>query len=100
MMAVAWDEARALIEASSLNLVRATYATRTLELERGAIIRFFTVEDSLDVYKLVGNHFTQIMMLSDGVVPYPAGASRMLETLLKSNIVPPEQLLFQEYVTL
>ena len=100
LSAVAWDEAKALIEASSLGLVRANYATRTMELERGALIRFVTLADPLDIYKYSGHMFTQIIVLDPGADMYPAGSLEYMRAMLRSPVVPTESLLFQEYVTL
>ena len=99
VLAVAWDEAKALIEASSLGLERANYATRTMELERGAIIRFHTVADSLDMYKLAGHQYTQMLFMASKV-PYPAQTTEYLRALLRSPVVPTDNLVWSEYVTL
>lgn len=92
-------EAKALIEASSLGIEAINHATMTIHLERGAILRFFVVQDSLDVYKLAGFQFTQIMFIA-GREPYPASALEYLRALLRSPTVDSDKLLWQEYVTL
>lgn len=96
-LAIAWDEAKYQIEASSLKLERANYMTRTMELERGAIIRFFVVEDTMDAYKLSGGEFTQMMFLQ-GEYHYPT--LEYLKSVHRSASVPTDKLLWQEYVTL
>lgn len=95
-LGVAWDEAKALIEASSLKIEQARYVTRTITLERGAPLRFFDVDDyRLD--RLRGHQYTHIMIVRG---EYPPSMIEQLKLILRSGVVPAENLIWQDNVVL
>lgn len=91
---VAWDEAKHLIEASSLKIEFARYATRTITLERGAPLRFFDVDDyRLD--RMRGHQYTHFIVLCG---EYPAAMMEQMRTLHRSGAVPEDALIWHDNV--
>lgn len=97
VLAVAWDEARALLEASSLGVSEARYVTRTITLERGAPLRFFRMEDEMDTYGVAGNLFTHVIILRG---EYPSGVYDRMRAVLRSPTLPQEALIWNDNVEL
>jgi len=98
-LGVAWDEAKALITASSLGIERMRWTTRAFELERGAIIRFYLVDSELDQFKLAGQQFTHIIVLNSST-PYPAGAMEYLSSTLRSPVLKGDECRWDEGVVI
>lgn len=95
-LCAAWDEAKSLIEASSLKVEQARYVTRNITLERGAPLRFFDVDD-WRLYRMAGHQYTHIMVLRG---EYPVGMLEYIHATLRSGAVPTDNLIWQDNVVL
>lgn len=95
----AFDEARFLTEASSMQLVNANYATRTIEVERGGRISFHTIADDLMRYSMAGREYQQIMMFGDEA-DYPPNLIDQIRPLIRSSHEGLDDALRLDYVSL
>lgn len=87
-LAVLWDEVKSLMDASSMSIESAKYITRTMQIGKGAIVRFAAVNDAMDAYTLAGHQYTHIIMLYD----LPANVDSYVRSFLRSLNVPDDDL--------
>lgn len=80
-----WDEVHAHMQASSLKVESARYATRVMQLEKGAIMRFASGDD---VMSFAGHTYTHIIWLG---TPNPK-VEEYVKPLLRSTVVPHDVL--------
>lgn len=63
LLSCALHETKSLLEASSLQIERHNRATMTIQTERGGIIRFFRLADSMDTLAIRGVWYPHVIML-------------------------------------
>lgn len=62
-LSIAMDEARQVLDASSLTIERISRPTMTIQTEKGGIFRFFRLNDRMDAYAIYGVKYPHIIML-------------------------------------
>jgi hypothetical protein len=84
-----------ILEASSIDVEHINHATHTIVTTHGATITFHVVAGPLDVYMIASTYTHMIVM--DGV---PSADFEYLHSLLRSDSVHSDELIFQAAVTL
>lgn len=84
----AFDEARLMLEAGSLAVESANFASRVITTDRGGRFEFHVVADEADCDHIRGKEFPHIIWLFD---PDPR-VREIVQTRYRSHVVPDEAL--------
>ena len=84
----AYDEILRILDAGSLKIESANPQQGWIQLEKGAMVRFGRIERSDDKFKFAGMQVAQIMWMYS---PEPTD-EEYIRSLLRSNVVPEDQL--------
>lgn len=82
---VLWDEIKSLMEASSLRIKHARFATRVMHVERGGIIRVAAIEDLTDAYLYAGSSYTHVIWLYEPELK----VEKYVAANIRSSVVQP-----------
>lgn len=82
-----WDECKALMDASSMQVESARYATRVIQMERGGIVRLAAIEDMTDAFLHAGQTYTHIIWLYEP----DTKVKEYVGSFQRSHVVPPDE---------
>lgn len=90
-----FNEVHSILDAGSLKIENANYATYRIDTEKQGIIRCYPINDLLDAYRIAGQQFAHLIWVHTPLKDATAVRAYM-EAMLRSDTIPSDKLLNED----